>query len=432
VTTTNEEHMKNRKLIASAATIAILALVTVGCSKDKATDTTAAAAAETEAVAAETEAVAGETSAAEAAETTAAAPSAETSAAAAAPATECTTPTPVKLQLQWVTQAQFAGYFAAVDQGFYKDQCLDVSVIEGGVDIVPQTQLATGAVDYAISWVPKALASREQGAGITAVAQIFERSGTLQVSWKDSNITTAADLKGKKVGNWGFGNEFELFAGMTKAGIDPSKDVTNVQQQFDMQALLKKEIDAAQAMIYNEYAQVLEAKGPDGKLNTPDMFNVIDWNKEGTAMLQDAIWANESKLKDAAYQDQTTKFIKASVQGWIFCRDNADKCVDIVVAKGSKLGKSHQQWQMNEVNKLIWPSTGGIGMINQAQWDQTISVASTAKNAEGTTVLTKAPEGLAFTNDYVKKALAEWSAASVDVAGAGFTPATVVLNEGGA
>ena len=424
--------MKNRKLTASVATIGVFALLTVGCSKDKATDTTAVA--ETEAVAAETEAPA-ETTSAAAAETTAAAPAAETSAAAAAAAAapaDCATPTPVKLQLQWVTQAQFAGYFAAVDQGFYKAQCLDVSVIEGGVDIVPQTQLATGAVDYAISWVPKALASREQGAGITAVAQIFERSGTLQVSWKDSNITTAADLKGKKVGNWGFGNEFELFAGMTKAGIDPSKDVTNVQQQFDMQALLKKEIDAAQAMIYNEYAQVLEAKGADGKLNTPDMFNVIDWNKEGTAMLQDAIWANEAKLKDSAYQDQTTRFIKASVQGWIFCRDNADKCVDIVVAKGSKLGKSHQQWQMNEINKLIWPSTGGIGVINQAQWDQTIAVASTAKNAEGTTVLTKAPEGLAFTNDYVKKALAEWSTAGVDVAGASFTPATVVLNEGGA
>ena len=424
--------MKNRKLTASVATIGVFALLTVGCSKDKATDTTAVA--ETEAVAAETEAPA-ETTSAAAAETTAAAPAAETSAAAAAAAAapaDCATPTPVKLQLQWVTQAQFAGYFAAVDQGFYKAQCLDVSVIEGGVDIVPQTQLATGAVDYAISWVPKALASREQGAGITAVAQIFERSGTLQVSWKDSNITTAADLKGKKVGNWGFGNEFELFAGMTKAGIDPSKDVTNVQQQFDMQALLKKEIDAAQAMIYNEYAQVLEAKGADGKLNTPDMFNVIDWNKEGTAMLQDAIWANEAKLKDSSYQDQTTRFIKASVQGWIFCRDNADKCVDIVVAKGSKLGKSHQQWQMNEINKLIWPSTGGIGVINQAQWDQTIAVASTAKNAEGTTVLTKAPEGLAFTNDYVKKALAEWSTAGVDVAGASFTPATVVLNEGGA
>ena len=137
---------------------------------------------------------------------------------------------------------------ALAEQGFYKDAGLDVEIVEGGTDIVPQTQLAQGQADYAIAWVPKALQSREQGAGITDVGQVFQRSGTLQVAFKDANITTAADLDGKKVGNWGFGNEFELFAGMTKAGLDPGKDVTLVQQQFDMQALLKKEIDAAQAM----------------------------------------------------------------------------------------------------------------------------------------------------------------------------------------
>ena len=182
---------------------------------------------------------------------------------------------------------------------------------------MPQTQLAQGRADYAIAWVPKALQSREQGAGITDVGQVFQRSGTLQVSFKDKNITTAADLEGKKVGNWGFGNEFELFAGMTKAGLDPARTSTLVQQQFDMQALLKGDIDAAQAMIYNEYAQVLEAKNPDtGQLYTPDDFNRIDWNDEGTAMLQDAIWANTEKLEsDKAYQDQTVKFLRGELQG---------------------------------------------------------------------------------------------------------------------
>ena len=339
----------------------------------------------------------------------------ETSAAAAA-AAECAELKPVKLQLQWVTQAQFAGYYAAVDKGFYKEQCLDVTILEGGVDIVPQTQLATGAADYAISWVPKALASREQGANIVNVAQIFERSGTLQVSWKDSGIASSADLKGKKVGNWGFGNEFELFAGMTKSGLDPASDVELVQQNFDMQALLKKEIDAAQAMTYNEYAQLLEAKGADGKLYTADQFSVINWNDEGTAMLQDAVWANGDKLADAAYADQTQRFVNASIQGWVFCRDNADACVDIVVAKGSKLGKSHQQWQMNEINKLIWPSSAGIGTINQAQWDQTVKVAAETKNAEGATVLTKPVDAAAFTNDFVMKSHEAWGAAGVDVA----------------
>jgi NitT/TauT family transport system substrate-binding protein len=341
--------------------------------------------------------------------------------------------TKVKLQLQWFTQAQFGGYFAAVDQGFYKDAGLDVSILEGGVDIVPQTVLAQGQADFAIAWVPKALASREQGAGITDVAQIYQRSGTRQVSFKDKNITTAADLKGKKVGNWGFGNEFELFAGMTKAGIDPGKDVTLVQQQFDMQALLKGDIDAAQAMDYNEYAQVLEATNPKtGKLYTPDDFNVISWQDEGTAMLQDAIWANTEKLGDKAYQDTTVKFIEASIKGWAFCRDNVEKCRDIVVAKGSKLGASHQLWQMNEVNKLIWPSPSGIGVVNDADWSRTVDISLTTKNQTGDTVLKKKPEGLDHTNDYINKAIEAAKAAGVDVNGTSFKPTTVTLTAGGA
>jgi NitT/TauT family transport system substrate-binding protein len=340
--------------------------------------------------------------------------------------------TKVKLQLQWFTQAQFGGYFAAVQQGFYKDAGLDVQILEGGTDIVPQTVLAQGHADYAIAWVPKALQSREQGAGITDVGQVFQRSGTLQVSFKDKNITTAANLKGKKVGNWGFGNEFELFAGMTKAGLNPGKDVTLAQQQFDMQALLKGDIDAAQAMIYNEYAQVLEAKNPKtGKLYQPSDFNQINWNTEGTAMLQDAIWANTDKLQsDKAYQDQTVKFLTASFKGWAYCRDNPDKCRDIVVAKGSKLGASHQLWQMNEINKLVWPSPNGIGIVDKAAWDQTVKIAQSTKNADGDTVLTKAPEGLAYTNDYAEKALA--AIKDADTKGTDYQPETVTLKAGGA
>ena len=342
--------------------------------------------------------------------------------------------TKVKLQLQWFTQAQFAGYFAAVDQGYYKDAGLDVQILEGGTDIVPQTVLAQGHADYAIAWVPKALQSREQGAGITDVGQVFQRSGTLQVSFKDKSITTAANLKGKKVGNWGFGNEFELFAGMTKAGLNPGKDVTLAQQQFDMQALLKGDIDAAQAMIYNEYAQVLEAKNPKtGQLYKPADFNEIDWNTEGTAMLQDAIWANTDKLQsDKAYQDQTVKFLTASFKGWAFCRDNPEKCRDIVVAKGSKLGASHQLWQMNETNKLIWPSSKGIGLVDEADWNRTVELSQSAKNQDGKTVLNKKPEGQAFTNEFIQKAIDKAKAGGVDVMGSSFSPKQVTLNAGGA
>lgn len=347
-------------------------------------------------------------------------------------AAECTELTPVTLQLQWFVQAQFGGYYAAKDLGYYEEQCLDVTILEGGVDIVPQTVLAQGGADYAISWVPKALASREQGAGIVDVAQVFGTSGTLQVSWADSNITTAADLKGKKVGNWGFGNEYELFAGMTKAGLDPAKDVELVQQQFDMQALLNREIDAAQAMTYNEYAQVLETINPEtGKLYQPADFNVINWNNEGTAMYQDAIWASEERLADAAYQDTTQRFVTASLKGWIQCRDNAQECADIITANGSKLGASHQLWMMNEVNKLIWPSAAGVGVITPELWAQTVSVSLNTKNLEGATIITAEPPATAYTNQYAEAANAALTAEGLNTTGDAYAPIEVTLNEGG-
>jgi NitT/TauT family transport system substrate-binding protein len=340
--------------------------------------------------------------------------------------------TTVKLQLQWFKQGQFAGYLAALDQGFYEDQGLNVEILDGGTDIVPQTVLAQGQADYAIAWVPKALASREAGAGITDVAQIFQKSGTLQASFKDQNISTPADLRGKTVGNWGYGNEFELFAGMTEAGLNPASDVTLVQQQFDMNGLLSGDIAAAQAMSYNEYAQLLETVNPEtGQLYTAADFNTIDWNTDGVAMLQDAIWANTEKLADETYKEQTVKFIAASLQGWAFCRDNVEKCRDITVAAGSTLGASHQLWQVNEVNKLIWPSPAGIGMIDEASWDQTVEIAKSTKNAEGSTVLTADPDAEAYTNEYVTEALNLLKNDGVDVTGESYAPTEVTLEEGG-
>ncbi len=423
--------MKHRRTITVGAFTA-LTLVAAACgsssTKDQAASdvTTAATSAATEAAAV--------TEAASATEAPAATEAASATDAAGGTSTACAKSDKVKLQLQWFIQAQFAGYFAAQDQKFYNDMCMEVEIVEGGVDIVPQQQLADGAVDFALSWVPKALASREAGADIVDIAQVFQRSGTLQVSFKDKNITKGADFKGKKIGNWGFGNEYEVFAALTKAGLDPAADVTLVQQQFDMAALLDGSIDAAEAMTYNEYAQVLEAKNPaTGALYTASDFNAVSYETEGVGMLQDAIWADGKKLKsDPAYQDLATRFVAASLKGWAYCRDNAQACADIVVAKGSKLGASHQLWQMNEINKLIWPSANGAGMIDSAAWDRTAKIAQETKNLDGATVLTKAPDADASTNEIVKAALSTLDAEGIDTKGAGYKPATVTLNEAGA
>jgi NitT/TauT family transport system substrate-binding protein len=418
--------MKVRTRGAIAAAVA-LSFIAAACGSDsKSSDATTAA---SQAVA-DTAAPA-ETSAGTAAPVDTQAPS-ETEVAEGGTGGECGALTPVKLQLQWVTQAQFAGYFAAVDQGFYKDQCLDVTILEGAVDIVPQTVLANGDADFALAWVPKALASREAGANIVDIAQVFQRSGTLQVSFKDKNITSSKDFAGKKIGNWGFGNEWEVFAAMTKSGIDPAS-VENVAQQFDMVGLLEGDIDAAEAMTYNEYAQVLEAINPaTGKLYTPDDFNVISYEDEGVGMLQDAIWADGARLSDPTYNDTAVKFVAASLQGWAYCRDNGDACAQLVTDKNSILGLTHQKWQMNEINKLIWPAADGVGTIDQAAWDRTAKLSQETKNLEGGTVLTKAPDAAAYTNDIVSNAQTLLKTLGVDINGADFKPATVTLTEGGA
>jgi NitT/TauT family transport system substrate-binding protein len=335
--------------------------------------------------------------------------------------------TPVSLQLQWFTQGQFAGYFAALDQGFYTDAGLDVEILEGGVDIVPQTVLDSGGADFAIAWVPKALVSIEEGADITNIAQVFTRSGTRQVSFADTGVDDVEDLRGRTVGNWGFGNEFELLAGMRSAGLDPASDVTLVQQQFDMLALISGEIDAAQAMTYNEYAQVLETVNPEtGELYTEDDLTVIDWNDVGTAMLQDAIWADATRLdEDPEYRETAVAFVAASLRGWAWCRDNHDACVDVVLENAPTLGESHQSWQVNETNKLIWPTATGVGVMDEALWEQTVGVATSEE------IISSAPEDSAYRTDIAEEAVALLAADGIDVNGEGFEPVTVELRAGG-
>ncbi len=329
--------------------------------------------------------------------------------------------TPINLQLQWVTQSQFAGYFAAVDQGFYEDEGLDVTILEGAVDIVPQQVVASGQAQFGLAWVPKALVSNEEGAGLINIGQVFQRSGTLEVSWADSGITEPGDWAGKTVGTWGFGNEFELTAAISRFGV---ADVNLIQQPFDMSLLLNREVDASQAMTYNEYAQVLEAVNPDtGALYLPSDLNVINFNDVGTAMLQDAIWVGSDWLADN--EATAEAFLRATFRGWIFCRDNFDACVDIVLANGPALGASHQAWQLNEINKLIWPSPAGIGVVDQGLWDQTIDIAT----SEG--VISADPGSGAFRTDLATAANQALNLEGLDVEGNGYAPISVTLNEGG-
>jgi NitT/TauT family transport system substrate-binding protein len=257
----------------------------------------------------------------------------------------------VTLQLKWVAQAQFAGYYAALDQGFYKAEGLDVTIKPGGPDIAPEQVVASGQAQFGLDWLASLLAVREQGTPLVNIAQVFSYAGMRQLTWKDSGIKTPADFKGKKVAVWFFGNEFDLLATLNKYNIDKDKDIKLVQQPFDMNLFLSREVDAAAAMTYNELYQVLSAG------HTTDELNIIDYNKEGTAMPEDGIFTSQDWLnKDPKNKDTAARFLRASFKGWEFCRDNVDACVEIVLKNDASgvMNKDAQKWQMVEINKLVW------------------------------------------------------------------------------
>jgi len=355
------------------------------------------------------------------------------SAPASAPASASTAePATVRLQLQWNPQAQFGGYFAADQQGYFAAENLTVQMVPGGADVIPQ---AVGSQpdgpEFTIAWVPKVLQAREAGSDLVDIAQVFQRSGTLSVSWKDNAITEPCKFAGKKVGVWDFGNEFEVTAGALACGLtpglenngDPAKQYQRVVQPFDMTLLLSRQIDVAEAMIYNEYAQVLEAQNPEtGQLYKPEDLNVINWNDYRVAMLQDAVFARKAWLDTGSNRDIAVRFVRASLKGWIYCRDHPDDCVQYSTDAGSQLGTGHQKWMMNEINALVWPSPLGVGMLDPILWEQTVRIAKTAK------IIKTNPSIDAYTTDIVTEAL---KGITDDTLGKDFKKGTVAVTPGG-
>jgi NitT/TauT family transport system substrate-binding protein len=331
--------------------------------------------------------------------------------------------TKVTLQLKWVPQAQFAGYYAAEQLGYYKAQGLDVTLKNGGPDIIPEQVVASGQAQFGVDWLPSLMAARDKGTDLINVAQVFARSGMTQLTWKSSGIKTIAQMKNKKVGNWLGGNEYELFAALVKNGMDPehNKGVNIVQQPFDMNLFLNRQIDSASAMTYNEVAQVLESKDPKtGKQVNPKDINIIKMQNVGTGMLEDGLFSTDSYLKSAANRATAVKVIAATLQGWIYCRDHEAACVRMTVKQGSTLPGPHQTWMMNEINKLIWPSTAGIGIMNKATYTRT------AKISKQFGVVKKTPSG-AYRTDLAKKALALLRAKGIDTTGKNWKPAKVKI-----
>lgn len=303
----------------------------------------------------------------------------------------------VALQLKWVTQAQFAGYYVAKDKGFYKAEDLDVEIKPGGPDIAPAQVLAGGGADVVLDWMPSALATREKGLSLVNIAQPFKSSGMMLTCRKDSGIKTSADFKGKTLGVWFFGNEYPFLSWMSKLGIktDGSADGVKVLKQgFNVDPILQKQADCVSTMTYNEYWQIIDAG-----LSADDLIT-FKYEDEGVATLEDGMYVLEDKLKDAAFSDKMVRFVRASMKGWKYAEAHPDEAAGIVLendASGAQTEK-HQKRMMGEIAKL---TAGSNGALDVADYNRTVK---TLLSAGSDPVITKEPTG-AWTSAITDKAL---------------------------
>lgn len=303
----------------------------------------------------------------------------------------------VKLQLQWVTQAQFAGYYVALDKGFYEEEDLDVTILPGGPDIAPPQVLAGGGADVMLNWMPSALAAREKGLPVVNIAQPFKSSGLMLTCWKDTGIESPQDFKGKTIGVWFFGNEYPFLSWMSQEGISTEggeDGVTVLKQGFNVDPLLQRQADCISTMTYNEFGQVLDAGVSEDELVT------FKYEDQGVATLEDGIYVLEERLEDPEFVEKMVRFVRASMKGWKYAEENPDEAAEIVLdndATGAQT-EAHQKRMMGEIAKL---TAGSNGALDPADFERTVA---TLLAGGSDPVITEEPEG-AWTHVITDQAL---------------------------
>ncbi|HBY11742.1 putative thiamine biosynthesis protein [Rhodobacteraceae bacterium SB2] len=316
---------------------------------------------------------------------------------AAAAATTVQAADDVKLQLQWVTQAQFAGYYVALDKGFYTAEDLNVTILPGGPDIAPPQVLAGGGADAMLNWMPSALAAREKGLPVVNIAQPFKSSGLMLTCWKDTGIKSPADFKGKTIGVWFYGNEYPFLSWMSQEGISTEggdDGVTVLRQGFNVDPLLQRQADCISTMTYNEFGQVLDAGVSEDELIT------FKYEDQGVATLEDGIYALEDNLQDPAFADKMVRFVRASMKGWKYAEANPAEAANIVLDndESGAQTEAHQVRMMGEIAKL---TAGSNGTLDPADYERTVA---TLMAGGSDPVITAKPSG-AWTHAITDKAL---------------------------
>lgn len=292
----------------------------------------------------------------------------------------------VTLQLQWVTQAQFAGYYVALDKGFYEAEGLDVTVLAGGPDIAPPQVLAGGGADAMLNWMPSALAAREKGLPVVNIAQPFKTSGLMLTCWKDTGITSVEDFRGKTIGVWFFGNEYPFLSWMSQAGISTEggdDGVTVLKQGFNVDPLLNREADCISTMTYNEYGQVIDAGV------NPDELVTFKYEEQGVATLEDGIYVLEDNLDDPVFVDKMVRFVRASMEGWKYAEANAEEAAGIIM-DNDETGAQNEAAQIRMMGEIAKLTAGSNGALDEVDFDRTVA---TLLSGGSDPVISAAPEG---------------------------------------
>jgi NitT/TauT family transport system substrate-binding protein len=294
------------------------------------------------------------------------------------------------LQLKWVTQAQFGGYYVAQDKGYYKDEGLDVTIKPGGPDVAPEQVIAGGGADVVVDWMPAALAAREKGVPLVNIAQMFKKSGMELTCRKDTGIKDPkTDFKGKTLGVWFSGNEYPFLSWMAHLGLSTKggpDGVTVLKQGFNVDPLLQKQADCISTMTYNEYWQIIEAGVPASELT------VFKYEDEGVATLEDGLYVVQKSLQDPKMVDRLARFLKASIKGWEYAKDHPDEGARIVLDNDTTGAQTeaHQQRMMSEVDKLLDDDPAKVGYLDPADYDRTIKVLLSGGSDP---VISKPPQG---------------------------------------
>jgi NitT/TauT family transport system substrate-binding protein len=291
----------------------------------------------------------------------------------------------VTLQLKWVTQGQFGGYYVAKDKGFYEEEGLDVEIKPGGPDIAPEQVIAGGGADVVVTWMAAALVAREKGVPLVNIAQPFQKSGLQLICPKDGPVKTQADFKGKTLGVWFFGNEYPFFAWMNKLGLSTeggAEGVTVLKQSFDVQPLVQKQADCISVMTYNEYWQAIDAGFK------PEDLTVFNYTEMGNDLLEDGLYVMQDKLADPTFKENMVKFVRASMKGWKYAIENPEEAAEIVLDNGGQ-DENHQKRMMGEVAKLIGD---GSGVLKPDLYERTAKALTDQK------IITKVPDG-AYTTE---------------------------------